>query len=84
MLPEQADWRAFFSAHGYTLWKKRESAAIVGTNVIGGPLVKGFPSAPPVGVAGGLNDGELWLEVAVPADTIRGTGAYLQPRRKTP
>jgi hypothetical protein len=82
LLPPQAHWRAFFSPHGYTLWKSREAAAIVGTEVIGGPLVKEFPSAPPIGIAGGVNDGEIWLEVALPADTIRATGAYLQPRRK--
>ena len=48
LLPNEADWRAFFSPHGYTMWKTRESAAIVGTEVIGGPIVKGFP----VGIAG--------------------------------
>jgi hypothetical protein len=82
LLPQQAHWRAFFNPHGYTLWKSREAAAIVGTEVIGGPLVKDFPSAPPIGIAGGVKEGEIWLNVALPADTIRATGAYLQPRRK--
>jgi hypothetical protein len=76
LLPERADWRAFFSPHGYTTWKARETAAIVGTEVIGGPLVKEFPAAPPVGLAGGLQDDEVWLDIAVPASTIRGAGAY--------
>jgi hypothetical protein len=83
LLPLQAHWRAFFSPHGYTLWKSRESAAIVGTEVIGGPLVKEFPSAPPIGIAGGLNERELWLNIAMPADMIRGAGVYLQPIQKT-
>jgi hypothetical protein len=81
LLPEQAAGRAFFSAHGYTTWKARETAAIVGTEVIGGPLVKEFPAAPPVGVAGGLREGEVWIDIAVPAATIRGAGTYLQPKR---
>jgi hypothetical protein len=81
LLPERADGRAFFSPHGYTTWKARETAAIVGTEVIGGPLVKEFPAAPPVGLAGGLSDGEAWLDIAVPAATIRGAGSYLQPKR---
>jgi hypothetical protein len=66
------------------LWKSRESAAIVGTEVIGGPLVKQFPTAPPIGIAGGVSAGELWIDIALPADTIRGAGDYLQPKRRAP
>ena len=52
------------------MWKSRESAAIVGTEVIGGPIVKEFPAAPPIGIAGGVTNGELWIDIAMPADTI--------------
>lgn len=83
LLPDHAEWRAFFSPQGYTTWKAREMAAIVGTEVIGGPLVREFPAAPPIGIAGGAEGGELWVEVAVPADTIRGAGVYRLPKRKS-
>jgi hypothetical protein len=82
LLPKQADWRAFFSPHGYTTWKSRESAAIVGTEVIGGPIVKEFPAAPPIGIAGGVTSGEFWMDIAMPADTMCGAGVYLQPKRR--
>jgi hypothetical protein len=81
LLPSQADWRAFYSPHGHTTWKARESAAIVGTEVIGGPLVKEFPAAPPIGFAGSVTSGEFSLDIAVPAETIRGAGVYRTPKR---
>jgi hypothetical protein len=82
-LPEKAAGRIFLSPHGFTSWKAREMAAIVGTEVIGGPLVKEFSASPPIGVAGGLNNDELWLDIAIPAETIRAAGTYLQPKRRT-
>jgi hypothetical protein len=82
LLPNRADWRAFFSPHGYTMWKTRESAAIVGTEVIGGPIVKEFPAAQPIGIAGVVTSGELWMDIAMPAETMRGAGVYLQPKRR--
>jgi hypothetical protein len=81
LFPEQAQWRAYFSPHGYTTWLSRQMDAIVGVPVVGGPLVKQFPDSPPIGAAGGIRDGELWVDVAVPVETIRGAGGYLQQLR---
>lgn len=78
LLPQDADWRLFFSPHGYNTWLKRQSEAIVAAAVIGGPLVKHFPSCPPVGSAGGVRNSELWFEVVLPAETLTGLATYLQ------
>jgi hypothetical protein len=82
LLPQQAQWRAYFSPHGYTKWSARRMDAIVGVPVIGGPLVKEFPATPPIGAAGGVRDGEIWVDFGVPAETIQGAGTYLQSVRK--
>jgi hypothetical protein len=82
LLPEQAAWRGFFSPHGFTTWSTRQMDAIVGAPVIGGPLVKEFPVTPPIGVAGGIRGEELWIDIAVPAETIRGAAEYLQKIRR--
>jgi hypothetical protein len=82
LLPDEAAWRAFFSPHGYTTWAARQMDAIVGAPVIGGPLVKEFPATPPIGVAGGIRGEELWLDIAVPLETIRGAAEYLQKTRR--
>jgi hypothetical protein len=77
MLPSNADWRLFFSPRHYNSWHRRQMDAITGP-VLGGPLVKEFPSAPPIGVAGGRNNDELWIETAVPSATLKSTGEYLK------
>jgi hypothetical protein len=84
LLPQQADWRAFFSPHGYTHWSSRQMNAIVGVPVVGGPLVKDFPMSPPIGATGGVHDGRLWVEVSVPAETILGASEYLRAIRARP
>jgi hypothetical protein len=78
LLPQQAAWRAYLSPHGYTTWSARRMDAIVGVPVIGGPLVKEFPRAPPIGAAGGVRENELWIDLGVPVETISGAGTYLQ------
>jgi hypothetical protein len=83
-LPEEADWRLFFSPHGYTNWSARQMDAIVGVPVIGGPLVKEFAATPPIGAAGGVKNKVLWAEVAVSAETTRGAGEYLLKVRTRP
>ncbi|MEX0612594.1 MAG: hypothetical protein WD738_24030 [Pirellulales bacterium] len=77
LLPDDADWRLFFSPHHYNNWHRRQMDAITGP-VIGSPLVKEFPSSPPIGFAGGLRNHELWIDAAVPAETLKGAGAYLR------
>jgi hypothetical protein len=78
LLPQQAAWRAYFSPHAYTTWSARRMDAIVGVPVIGGPLVKEFPEAPPIGAAGGVRENDLWIDVGVHVETISGAGTYLQ------
>lgn len=80
LLPPQTDWRLFVSPSGYSRWLSRQMDAIVGP-VFGGPLVREFPASPPVGLAGGFGEHELWVDVAVPAETIQGAGAYLQKQK---
>jgi hypothetical protein len=79
LLPPQADWRLFFSPHGYTKWLARQMNAITGP-VFGGPLVKEFVDSPPIGGAGGVRENEVWAEFAVPAETIRAIGIYRRPK----
>lgn len=79
LLPQQAAWRLFFSPHGYTSWLKRQMDAVLGP-IIGGPIVREFPKSAPVGIAGGFDQQELWIDAAVPVDTIHQAAAYLQQR----
>jgi hypothetical protein len=77
LLPDDAQWRAFFSPHGYTSWSARKMDAVVGVPVIGGPLVKQFPTSPPIGATGRIRDGELSIDIAVPRETVHAAGSYL-------
>jgi hypothetical protein len=76
LLAKPSDWRIYASPHGYNEWLKRQMDAILGP-VIGGPVVPEFPASPAVGVAGGADGSVVWLELALPVDTIRGIGTYL-------
>jgi hypothetical protein len=76
LLAKPSDWRIYVSPHGYNESLKRQMEAILGP-VIGGPVVPDFPASPPVGVAGGVEGNVVWTELALPAETIRGIGAYL-------
>jgi hypothetical protein len=40
-------------------------------------VVPDFPASPPVGLAGGVEGSVVWIELAVPIETIRGIGTYL-------
>ena len=44
LLPAESDWRASVDPHRYFDWKRRESTAVIGVPVIGGPLVRDFPA----------------------------------------
>ncbi len=81
LLPAESDWRMFIDPHRYNDWLRREAADMVGVPVIGGPLVLEFPASPPVGIAGGIREGELWLDAAALAPTIKSAGAYLARSR---
>jgi hypothetical protein len=81
LLPVESDWRAFVDPHRYNDWMRRESLAMIGVPVIGGPLVRDFPISPAVGIAGGIKDGEVWIDAAVPAQTIRGADVFFARNR---
>jgi hypothetical protein len=77
LLPEQSSWRLFVSPSEYHRWQRQLSDAMTGP-VFGGRPSKEFPPSPPLGVAAGMRDDELWIDAAVPAETIQSTGAYLK------
>jgi hypothetical protein len=41
-------------------------------------MIREFPSSPPVGIVGGFDEQHAWTDLAVPVDTIRAAGEYLQ------
>jgi hypothetical protein len=81
LLPAESDWRLFIDPHRYFNWSRREAGAIVGVPVIGGPLVREFPVSPPIGIAGGFRDGEIWLDAATPALTLKSADTFLTKNR---
>jgi hypothetical protein len=81
LLPAEANWRLFFSPHHHNIWHRREMHAITGP-VIGGPIVREFPPSPPVGFAGGVHGSELWIDAAVPAETMKAAIAYLKKKQR--
>ncbi len=81
LLPAESDGRLFLDLHRYTDWMQRESAALIGVPVIGGPLVREFPASPPLAVAGGTRNGEIWLDAVGLAPTIRSADLYFTRSR---
>ncbi len=81
LLPAESDWRAFVDPHRYNDWVRRESLAMIGVPIIGGPLGRDFPPSPPVGIAGRIKEGEVWVDAAVPAQTIRAADVFLARSR---
>jgi hypothetical protein len=83
LLPADSSWRMFFDPHRYNDWARREAMAGMTVPVIGGPLVKPLRDCPPVGIAGGFRDQELWLDVAAPTPTMKSVYDFLAvtPRR---
>jgi hypothetical protein len=84
LLPAEADWRAFFDPHRYFDWERRQALVVTGVPVIGGPLVKPFRDCPPVGVAGGFRDQELWIDAVALAPTLKGAYDYMTPTKPRP
>jgi hypothetical protein len=84
LLPTEADWRLYIDLHRYYDWLKRQTDAMVGVPVIGGPLVKDFTQSPPIGFAGGIRthgSHELWIDVAAPADTIKSAAGHFKKKK---
>ena len=55
--------------------------AVTGVPVIGGPLVRPFRDCPPVGVAGGFRDQELWIDAVALAPTLKSAYDFLTPAK---
>lgn len=83
-LPAGSDWRVFFDPHRYFAWEAREALAVTGVPVIGGPLVKPFRDCPPVGIAGGFHDQELWVDAVAVAPTLKSAYDFLTPAKPRP
>ena len=81
LLPAEANWRAFFDPHRYFDWERREALAVTGVPVIGGPLVKPFRDCPPIGIAGGFRDQELWMDAVALAPTLKNAYDFLMPAK---
>jgi hypothetical protein len=83
LLPKDASWRMFFDPHRYNNWARREAMAGMTVPVIGGPLVKPLRDCPPVGLAGGFRDQELWVDVAALVPTLKSVYEFVAvtPRR---
>jgi hypothetical protein len=73
----------FFDPHRYNNWARREAMAGMTVPVIGGPLVKPLRDCPPVGLAGGFRDQELWVDVAALVPTLKSVYEFVAvtPRR---
>lgn len=84
LLPAESDWRVFFDPHRYFEWEQRQAMAVTGVPVIGGPLVKPFRDCPPVGVAGGFRDQELWIDAVALAPTLKSAYEFLKPTKPRP
>ena len=80
LLPAESDWRVFVDGYRYLDWQRREQAAVVGVPIIGGTLVRDFPPSPPVGIAGGFRDGELWLDAAALPPTLKSARHVPDPQ----
>ena len=84
LLPTESDWRVFFDPHRYFDWERRQAMAVTGVPVIGGPLVRAFRESPPVGIAGGFRDQELWVDVVALAPTLKSAYEFLTPPKPGP
>ncbi len=84
LLPAGSDWRVFFDPHRYYDWERRQAIAVAGVPVIGGPLVKPFRDCPPVGIAGGFREQELWIDVVALAPTLKSAYDFLTPTKPRP
>jgi hypothetical protein len=84
LLPVESDWRVLFDPHRYFDWERRQAMAVTGVPVIGGPLVRPFRDCPPVAVAGGFHDQELWIDAVALAPTLKGAYDFLTPAKPRP
>jgi hypothetical protein len=79
LLPDDMDWRIFFSPRHYHEWKRRETEAMNnGVPVIGAKPAKDFPASPPVVFSGKVHGTEVEVNAAIAAETIKATGVYFK------
>jgi hypothetical protein len=84
LLPADASWRMFLDPHRYNDWARREAMAGMTVPVIGGPLVKPLRDCPPVAMAGGFRDQELWVDMAVLTPTMKSVYDFLAVTARRP
>jgi hypothetical protein len=84
LLPRESDWRLFFDPHRYFDWERRQAMAVTGVPVIGGPLVRPFRDCPPVAIAGGFREQELWIDAVALAPTLKSAYDFLTPAKPRP
>lgn len=84
LLPAESDWQVFVDIHRYNQWRQRESAAMTGVAVIGGPLVREFPASPAIAAAGGVRESDLWIDVAAPLPTLKAATFYFTRGMRAP
>jgi hypothetical protein len=58
--------------------------AVTGVPVIGGPLVRPFQDCPPVSIAGGFRNQELWIDAVALAPTLKNAYEFLTPAKTRP
>jgi hypothetical protein len=75
LLSPNNGWFLCVSPSGYTSWLKRQIDAVLG-EVIGGPVVPQFPTSPPIAFVGNVHGNVVWIEAAVPIQTLRGAGQF--------
>lgn len=81
LLPADSNWRMFIDFHHYVDWSHRELAAMHDVPVIGGRPAVEFPTAPAVGIAGGVRDSELWCDATVPIGTLTAAAQYIEKKQ---
>lgn len=83
LLAADADWRVLVDLHRYVDWQNRELAAMNDRPVVGGRPAVEFSASPPVGIAGGIRDGELWCDLVVPTNTLTAASQFYDLKQRS-
>ena len=84
LLPADSQWQVFFDPHRYIDWEQQLATATIGVPIIGGRLVRPYRDSPPIGVAGGFHNQELWIDAVALAPTIKSAFDYVVVPRRRP
>jgi hypothetical protein len=80
ILSQQPGWEVYFHPEAYTKKLSKQKDAELG-EVVGGPVVDLFPAGPAIGCQLQWQPDAIHIELAAPAETLRGLGQYLGERR---